>query len=237
MAGVTVSKSAVVFGALGGIVLVIGLVVGAVLLDRWRRDSFNEDQPPEVLSGSSTSAIVESAEPVSGIGLVTEGRAPVTRRGRTEPLPLDSPERRAQRRYVADVLDSQEIELPDEIEIAPGDSLPPPAAPGLLPVVRVIRDGDRGAIAAMDSRGAWQVEEQRCPEGRRWEAGTTLDGAGFYGNCERAVPALLPSIGKTALVCGATAAAGAGIAIAAGYDHPEYVAGGAATVCVLIRIS
>lgn len=232
----TVSRKAAVLGALGAVALVIGVAVAAVLVDRWRRDPFNPEQPPEVLSGSSTLRIVEGAEPASGIGLVTEGRAPVTRRGRSDPLPLDSPERRAARRFAADVLDSQEIQLPDGLEVAP-DSLPPPEAPGLLPVVRTIRDGDRGTIAAMDSRGAWQLEEQECPEGRRWEAGTTLDGTGFYGNCERAVPALLPRIGRTALVCGAAAAAGAGIAIAAGYEHPEYVAGGAAAACVLIRIS
>lgn len=218
--------------------IVVALIVGALLFGRfcWGGDDYNPNQPGEVMSGSSTMKIIEGADPVSGIGLVTEGRAPVVRRGRTDPLPLDSPERRAQRRYVADVLDSQEILLPDGIELAPGDSLPPPEAPGLMPLMRVIRDGDTGTIGAMDSRGSWQVEEQKCPEGRRWEAGTTLDGTGFYGNCQRALPALLPRIGKTALTCAAVAGAGYGIAYVVDYSKPELAAGVAGGACIIVKV-
>ncbi|MCA1571350.1 MAG: hypothetical protein LC798_13720 [Chloroflexi bacterium] len=218
-------------------VAALTLLVGSYLVvwyaSRWFDDDFNRAQPPEVLSGSSVKDAVEREAPVSGVGLVTEGRAPVVRRGRTDPLPLDSPERRAQRRHAADVLDAQAIPLPSGL----ADSLPPADAPGLMPPVRVMRDGDSGAISVMDSRGAWQREEQRCPEGRRWEAGTTLDGIGFYGNCERSVPALLPAFARTAAIC--TAVAGGGYLIAAGadYDHPEYVAGAAGAGCVLIRVA
>lgn len=202
------------------LLVVVAAVAGVFYAGRCTADPHNPEQPPAVLSGSSTTARVDDAAPAGRFGL-TEGAASVTRRGRTAPLPRTSPERRQTRRYVADVLATDS--LPVVVGVPP-ESLPAADAPGLLPPVRAWRDDDTGALAVMDSRGAWRLEEYRCPDGRRWEAGTTADGAGFYGNCERAVPALLPDVARDVGICAGIGALAAGVAWGAnrvnGDDEP-----------------
>lgn len=198
-----------------GAVLLLALVAvgaGLVYLGRCTADPHNPAQAPVVESGSSTAAAVDDAGP-RGRWSPTEGTASPVSRGRTDPLPPADPVRRTARRYAADALATDGLPVPDAADLGP-EPLPAPDAPGLLPPVRVSRDGDVGALAVLDSRGAWQREEQRCPEGRRWEAGTTTDGAGFYGNCERAVPALLPAVGKNVAVCAGIGALAAALAAA-----------------------
>lgn len=198
----------IALAAAAALALVIMTVILTAVIVTWAVRREYRDRPPEVISGSSTMEKVEDEES-AGRFSITEGSAEVTGRGRSDPLPMDSPEREQQRGYVADVLQSEELELPDGLESV--EKPPPPGAPGLLPPVRTMREDDMGAISVMDSRGAWQREETRCPDGRRWEAGTTLDGTGFYANCERAITGFLPNVGKKALKCGLAAAAGYGV--------------------------
>lgn len=206
---------------LGSILRLVLLGLGVVLLcvvTWWaatcNAERGNADRPPAEIAEKETIDLVEDSEP-AGRWSITEGRAPVVRRGRA---PAKEPEATATEEFATAVLDS-----------TGADSI------ALLPQVRAWRDGDRGGLAVVDSRRQWQAEEFDCKEGRRWEAGTRADGT-MYSNCERALTGWLPDFAKDAAICGATGLAGWGIAKAVDYSEPVLVGGVAASGCVLLRV-
>lgn len=191
---------------------VIVLLLGTWWLAGWneRRKAEDDRRPPVELTDKEVLRLPDEASRFSPL----TGRAPVVRRG-TAPAP--EKERKATKDFAKAVL----------------DTTPSLTAP-LYPQVRVSRDEDVGMLAVLNSRMEWDRQESRCPEGRRWEAGTQ-DSTMFF-NCERAVPGLLPKIGKTVVVCGLTGLAGWGIAEWAGYDQSEVVGVTAGGLCTIIRI-
>lgn len=102
----------------------------------------------------------------------------------------------------------------------------------VFPPIRGRFQGDRLSLRLPRSDGALVARDFECPDPCEFGAQDSV----IFATHTRALPRLLPRIGKTALVCGLTAGAGYALGAIAKYEHPEYVAGAAAMGCVVIRI-
>jgi hypothetical protein len=206
-------------------ITIVAAILGAVFWwGRCSKDEFNPDQPAEIIDSLD---VVEDLDFGPEIPLLERPftRSAPTRRAGVGPQTEEARERNV--RYAAKVFVAESIPLPPTVKLAPEDTLPQ------LPIVRVTGEGAL-TLGVERSDGRMQRAEWDCGDGRKIEAGTTE--TEMFANCQRALPALLPRIGKTALTCAAVAGAGYGIAYLADYDKPELAAGAAGGACIIVRV-
>lgn len=186
----------------------VGLLVGVFYTGRCTGDDHNPDQPPAIIDST---AVVDEFDFGPDIPL------------------LERPFRRRSEVRRAGVAPGAARAAVDSFVAAATDS----AARPVFPLTRGRVRGDVLSLRLPRSDGAYVAQDMECPRSSGCDFGADST---IWATHDRALPRLLPQIGKTAAICAATGLAGWGIAKAVDYSEPVMVGGVAASGCVLLRV-
>lgn len=201
------------YGALGVVIIVlVAYMVGRCTSPDPPPDP---DMPPDTLPTEEVVAFLPDPEP-GFVERITTREVPVYTRGSA---PIDSAR---VNEYIRRALASA-----DSVVTA-ADTLPP-----LPPLLRIETRKERGVkVGVQFSDARYHVYDfpgcaHPCTVS---SADTTL-----VARERREIPGL--DLLKGAAICGVAAGVGAGVAYAAGFNHPEYAAAGAAVGCAAIKLT